>query len=65
MTQEPPSIGPKKGSCPLCKKETVHDFRPFCSKRCKQVDLGRWFQETYTVPDETPLSPEDLPPHEG
>ncbi|MCE2950650.1 MAG: DNA gyrase inhibitor YacG [Alphaproteobacteria bacterium] len=36
--------------CPLCHKTTDHHFRPFCSKRCKEVDLGRWFQETYRVP---------------
>jgi endogenous inhibitor of DNA gyrase (YacG/DUF329 family) len=38
--------------CPLCQKPTEHAFRPFCSQRCKQVDLGRWFQETYRIPSE-------------
>jgi hypothetical protein len=28
----------------------VHDYRPFCSARCRDVDLGRWFGEVYTVP---------------
>lgn len=36
--------------CPICKKETVKDFRPFCSKRCADVDLGRWFSGSYAVP---------------
>jgi len=42
--------------------------RPFCSERCKQIDLGSWISETYRIPtkntdeneDETPLSGEDL-----
>ncbi|MBA4117725.1 MAG: DNA gyrase inhibitor YacG [Candidatus Puniceispirillum sp.] len=36
--------------CPLCHKPTDAQFRPFCSKRCKDVDLGRWFNESYNVP---------------
>ncbi len=34
--------------CPICKKE-VEDkkYRPFCSKRCADIDLGRWFDGTY------------------
>jgi hypothetical protein len=35
------------------------EFRPFCSKRCKLVDLGRWFDGSYAVPGE-PASDEDL-----
>ncbi len=34
--------------CPICKKE-VEDmkYRPFCSKRCADIDLGNWFNEKY------------------
>lgn len=39
--------GPK---CPNCGKPMVTEFRPFCSARCKQVDLNRWFSESYRVP---------------
>jgi endogenous inhibitor of DNA gyrase (YacG/DUF329 family) len=39
--------GPK---CPNCGKPMVVEFRPFCSARCKQVDLNRWFSESYRVP---------------
>jgi endogenous inhibitor of DNA gyrase (YacG/DUF329 family) len=39
--------GPK---CPNCGKLMVVEFRPFCSARCKQVDLNRWFSESYRVP---------------
>jgi endogenous inhibitor of DNA gyrase (YacG/DUF329 family) len=37
--------------CPICSKPVQAAFRPFCSARCKQVDLNRWFSETYRVPD--------------
>ncbi len=39
-------------SCPICKKPTDKVFRPFCSKRCADVDLGRWLTEGYTIPGE-------------
>lgn len=39
-------------SCPICGKETVKPFRPFCSKRCADIDLAKWFNEEYTVPAE-------------
>lgn len=39
-------------SCPICKKPTVVNFRPFCSRRCKNIDLGRWLTESYAIPEE-------------
>ncbi len=34
--------------CPICKKEvTDMKYRPFCSKRCADIDLGNWFNEKY------------------
>ncbi|MBR9844389.1 MAG: DNA gyrase inhibitor YacG [Rhodobacteraceae bacterium] len=41
-------------SCPICSKETVKAYRPFCSKRCADVDLGKWFSGDYAVPSEDP-----------
>lgn len=36
--------------CPICKKEfSDKKYRPFCSKRCADIDLGNWFSEKYTV----------------
>ncbi|MDR1694063.1 MAG: DNA gyrase inhibitor YacG [Lactobacillaceae bacterium] len=36
--------------CPICKKaEAVEEYKPFCSKRCADVDLGNWLNEKYTV----------------
>lgn len=43
--------------CPRCGKETPYEgnsFRPFCSARCKTIDLGSWASGTYRVPVETP-----------
>ena len=37
-------------SCPICKKPKSPDYRPFCSKRCSDVDLGRWLTEGYAIP---------------
>lgn len=37
-------------SCPICGKETNPDARPFCSKRCADVDLARWLNGNYAVP---------------
>ena len=36
--------------CPTCGKPAVDDFRPFCSRRCADVDLNRWFKGVYSVP---------------
>lgn len=36
--------------CPICQAPTVRAFRPFCSKRCADVDLGRWMSEVYAAP---------------
>lgn len=40
----------KSGKCPICKGTPIADFQPFCSKRCADVDLSRWFSGSYTVP---------------
>lgn len=40
-----------KGSkCPMCAKPTVVEYKPFCSKRCADLDLGRWLSDGYRVP---------------
>ena len=41
--------------CPICKRpmderEDTLRFRPFCSKRCAEIDLGRWLKGTYAIP---------------
>lgn len=42
-----------KLKCPRCGKETEsagNPFRPFCSERCKTIDLGNWIQGAYRIP---------------
>ena len=41
-------------SCPICEKETDVTYRPFCSRRCADVDLGRWLNGSYAVPSTDP-----------
>jgi endogenous inhibitor of DNA gyrase (YacG/DUF329 family) len=36
--------------CPICHKASVKESTPFCSQRCKDIDLGKWFSESYAVP---------------
>jgi uncharacterized protein len=44
-----------EAKCPVCGKPADINHRPFCSKRCANIDLGRWLKESYRVPtDETP-----------
>ncbi|PTX54168.1 hypothetical protein C8N43_2976 [Litoreibacter ponti] len=47
-------------SCPICSKETDAKFRPFCSKRCADVDLGRWMTGAYAVPSQDPDDEDEL-----
>ena len=46
---------PRRGRrCPICAKPTVDRYRPFCSARCADIDLGRWFGERYRIAGEAP-----------
>lgn len=38
--------------CPICRKPTDPAYKPFCSKRCADVDLQKWFTGSYAVPAE-------------
>ncbi len=38
--------------CPICRQPAVARFRPFCSRRCADIDLGRWFKGSYAIRDE-------------
>jgi uncharacterized protein len=37
-------------TCPICKKPADPKYRPFCSRRCADVDLGRWLTGSYVIP---------------
>ncbi len=39
-----------KSECPICAKQTKADYTPFCSKRCSDIDLGRWLKGSYVLP---------------
>ncbi|MBW4983715.1 DNA gyrase inhibitor YacG [Mameliella sp. CS4] len=41
-------------SCPICTKATDPEYRPFCSKRCADVDLAKWLGGSYAIPSEDP-----------
>ncbi len=53
-------------TCPVCSKETDPKYRPFCSRRCADVDLGRWLTGGYAIPAEdapdAAASDDDPPP---
>jgi endogenous inhibitor of DNA gyrase (YacG/DUF329 family) len=42
----------KKPACPICGKPVAAEFRPFCSERCRRIDLDRWLGEAYRVATE-------------
>jgi endogenous inhibitor of DNA gyrase (YacG/DUF329 family) len=58
----------KTVACPRCGKKVefsaTNKWRPFCSERCRVIDLGRWAAEDYRVPvkDEDPKDPESKIP---
>jgi len=44
----------KPVKCPSCKNLSSRETYPFCSKRCSDIDLGRWFNGSYALPDRQP-----------
>ena len=47
-------------TCPICAKTTEKLYRPFCSRRCADVDLGRWLGGEYRVPSAREDAEEEL-----
>jgi len=56
MVETPPkraaAPSPKGKKCPICGKPEVTRHRPFCSRRCAHLDLGRWLREDYRIATE-------------
>jgi hypothetical protein len=64
MSALPPPGTPRARPCPICGAPRLEAYRPFCSKRCADVDLHRWLAGSYAIPaveaddeDETVGSP--------
>ena len=60
-------LKPKPRRCPICSDiATDEAYRPFCSRRCADVDLGRWLTGSYAIPgdinDDTADEPSTVPP---
>ena len=53
-----PVAGPRTVRCPACGGPSVYapdnPHRPFCSERCKKIDLGAWASESFRMPAEAP-----------
>ncbi|GGH39899.1 hypothetical protein SAMN05444007_11344 [Cribrihabitans marinus] len=47
-------------SCPICGEQTAQRWRPFCSRRCADLDLARWLNGSYTLEPVEP-GPDELP----
>jgi endogenous inhibitor of DNA gyrase (YacG/DUF329 family) len=48
---EPNSPPGASGKCPICSRAADAKYRPFCSRRCADVDLSRWLGGAYAIPD--------------
>ena len=58
-------MSPPIVKCPTCRREidwTNAPFRPFCSDRCRLIDLGAWLSEKRAIPGETPNTAGDGDP---
>lgn len=61
--ERPKPAEPRHVPCPRCRQPALlapgNPWRPFCSERCRQIDMGAWAAEGYRVPAKPPASPED------
>ena len=71
MPEQDPSAKPRMVRCPACGGDSVYApsnrWRPFCSERCRVIDLGAWASEAYRVPvppDAQSETPPDADPEE-
>ncbi|WP_298680314.1 DNA gyrase inhibitor YacG [uncultured Lentibacter sp.] len=47
-------------SCPICSDETDARYKPFCSRRCADIDLAKWLGGGYAIPSNDPEDAEEL-----
>ena len=50
----------KKATCPLCQQSAEALYRPFCSRRCAQLDLGKWLTGGYAIPAHEAMEDSDV-----
>ncbi|MEB3702749.1 DNA gyrase inhibitor YacG [Candidatus Bealeia paramacronuclearis] len=48
-----------KMKCPICGKPEDEKFKPFCSKRCADIDLAHWLRGDYRLPSEDDVVPQE------
>ncbi len=55
-------MSPTRVKCPTCKRTldwSASEFRPFCSERCRLIDLGAWLTEKHAIPGDAPEQSEE------
>ncbi len=55
----------QRRSCTMCGRPAGARFRPFCSRRCADLDLGHWLKEDYRIPSDEESDLEEEPPEGG
>lgn len=55
MSAQGPSALKASASCPICNEVAIGRFRPFCSQRCADLDLGRWLSGSYAIAADEPI----------
>ncbi len=65
MADTPPHLKIVKGhslkaACPLCQRPAEILYRPFCSRRCAQLDLGKWLTGSYAIPSHEAMEDSDV-----
>lgn len=63
-SRDPGAVKPRLVRCPACGGDSIYapsnPYRPFCSERCKNMDLGAWASESFRVPAAPPQDPDEL-----
>ena len=54
--KKPPEVAVLGKKCLNCQKYVTLKFRPFCSKRCSDMDLSRWLNDDYSIPGDETIS---------
>ncbi len=49
-------------SCPICARESDPKYKPFCSRRCADIDLGKWLNGSYAIPAAVTEQDDDFDP---